>query len=124
VFLTGEAAAISQRFLGNYFAAGTIGQGNFIRSSVQADVLSQWAFGYDPNLAGAAHVFRDDAGRVRFFRGNADLSEQTSQGFAISSTTNGSGSSKWGCSSMSRRAPLRIMPIGRGRPISTSSWWS
>jgi hypothetical protein len=72
---------ITQRFLGNYFAAGTMGQGNFIRSSVQADVLSQWAFGYDPNLAGTAHVFRDDAGRVRFFRGNADLSEQTSQGF-------------------------------------------
>jgi RHS repeat-associated protein len=78
---TGEAAAISQRLLGNYFSAGTSGQGNFIRSSVKTDVLSQWAFDYDPNLAGTAHVFHDDAGRVRFFRGNADLSDEASQGF-------------------------------------------
>jgi hypothetical protein len=36
---------------------------------------------YDPNLAGSAHVFRDDLQRVRFFRNNADLDNMTSQGF-------------------------------------------
>jgi hypothetical protein len=48
---------------------------------VTQDVLGQWGFAYDPNLAGSAHVFRDDRGRVRFFRANAEVSSETSQGF-------------------------------------------
>src|SRR5215212_215386 len=72
---------ISQRLLGNYFAGAIEGQGGFIRTEAAVDVLGQWDFSYDPNLAGSSHVFRDDAGRVRFFRGNADLGDQTSQGF-------------------------------------------
>jgi hypothetical protein len=78
--VTGEMRVIDERLLGNYFAGGS-GQGGFIRTTVGEDVLGQWGFGYDPNFAGSAHVFRDDRGRVRFFRANADLSEETSQGF-------------------------------------------
>jgi hypothetical protein len=73
-------SGISQRLFGNYFAGGA-GQGNFIRTRVEADVLGQWGFAYDPNLTGSQHLFRDDAGRVRFFRANPDLTDQTSQGF-------------------------------------------
>jgi len=58
--VSGPVKTISQRLLGNYFS----GQSGFARTTVESDVLAQWAFGYDPNLAGASHVFRDDAGRV------------------------------------------------------------
>ncbi len=79
--VSGAMSRISQRLLGNYFAGAMEGQGGFIRTEASVDVLGQWHFRYDPNLAGSSHVFRDDAGRVRFFRGNADLSNETSQGF-------------------------------------------
>jgi hypothetical protein len=79
--VTGEMSAIRQRLLGNYFAGSIAGQSGFSRTEVDSDLLGQWTFGYDPNLAGASHVFRDDRGRVRFFRVNAELSNKTSQGF-------------------------------------------
>jgi hypothetical protein len=75
--VSGPVKAVSQRLLGNYFS----GQSGFARTTVESDVLAQWVFAYDPNLAGASHVFRDDAGRVRFFRANPDLTNMTSQGF-------------------------------------------
>ncbi|HYN00313.1 MAG TPA: hypothetical protein VET25_11250, partial [Aestuariivirgaceae bacterium] len=78
--VSGPKSAMAQMLFGNYFA-GETGQGNFIGSKVEADVLGQWGFAYDPNLAGSQHVFRDDAGRVRFFRSNPDLANMTSQGF-------------------------------------------
>jgi hypothetical protein len=77
----GSMSAIRQRLLGNYFAGDIVGQSGFSRTEVLSDVLGQWTFGYDPNLAGSAHVFRDDLGRTRFFRNNGDLSSMTSQGF-------------------------------------------
>jgi hypothetical protein len=75
--VSGPVAAVSQRLLGNYFS----GQSGFARTAIESDVLAQWVFAYDPNLAGASHVFRDDAGRVRLFRANPDLTNMTSQGF-------------------------------------------
>ena len=77
----GAMSSVRQRQLGNYFAGEITGQSGFNRTEAEVDVLGQWGFGYDPNLAGSAHVFRDDRGRVRFFRSNADLSNKTSQGF-------------------------------------------
>jgi hypothetical protein len=79
--VSGAMSRISQRLLGNYFGGAIEGQGGFARTAAAVDVLGQWEFSYDPNLSGSSHVFRDDAGRVRFFRANADLSNQTSQGF-------------------------------------------
>jgi hypothetical protein len=77
----GQMSAIRQRLLGNYFAGDIEGQSGFTRTDVLNDILGQWSFGYDPNLAGSAHVFRDDFERVRFFRNNADLDNMKSQGF-------------------------------------------
>jgi hypothetical protein len=77
----GPMSATRQRLLGNYFAGDIAGQGGFSRTEADVDVLGQWGFAYDPNLAGSAHVFRDDQERVRFFRANAELSSTTSQGF-------------------------------------------
>jgi hypothetical protein len=79
--VSGPITAIRQRLLGNYFAGDIAGQSGFSRTEALSDVLGQWTFDYDPNLAGSAHMFRDDLGRVRFFRANADLSSKTSQGF-------------------------------------------
>jgi RHS repeat-associated protein len=79
--MSGPMSRIRQRLLGNYFAGDIEGQSGFSRLEAEVDRLGQWALGYDPNRAGAAHVFRDDAGRVRFFRNNADLGSRTSQGF-------------------------------------------
>jgi hypothetical protein len=77
--VSGTMSAVSQRLLGNYFRGGE--QSGFIRSKVAVDVLGQWGFAYDPNLEGSSHLFRDDAGRVRFLRANPDLSNVASQGF-------------------------------------------
>lgn len=79
--VSGTLSLISQKLLGNYFAGAIEGQGGFVRTDAAVDVLGQWHFSYDPNLSGSSHVFRDDTGRVRFFRANPDLTNSVSQGF-------------------------------------------
>ncbi|HJT91694.1 MAG TPA: hypothetical protein VJ777_07080, partial [Mycobacterium sp.] len=78
----GPVATNSVSLLPNYFAGQQIASpGNFQQSSVSVDPLGQWSFTTDPDLTGATHVFRDDLGRLRFWRANPDMSDGTSQGF-------------------------------------------
>ena len=75
--------------------------GNFQAASASVDPLGQWSFATDPDLTGATHVLRDDAGRLRFWRANPDMSDTASQGFRYAKYTPSAASRKPACCSLS-----------------------